>query len=187
MASNIISETIDDEYPVAGQANDSQGFRDNFNIIKTGLATANSEITDLQANAARVDQNNDFLGNQVTRAEFVNTSETVFDGGNIEAGVEVSYENGSYQTFTVNSTSLTLTLRDFPSSAFGKLTLELYGDNTPRVVTFSNPLGGIKTDENTVWSGTGITVTDSVTPVVLEFWSRNGGTVILAKYVGTFS
>ena len=34
MASNIVDTTIDDTYPVAGIDNDSQGFRDNFNIIK---------------------------------------------------------------------------------------------------------------------------------------------------------
>jgi len=30
MASQIIPETIDAQYPVAGQDNDTQGFRDNF-------------------------------------------------------------------------------------------------------------------------------------------------------------
>ena len=39
MASNIISSTIDESYPVAGQDNDTQGFRDNFNIIKTAAST----------------------------------------------------------------------------------------------------------------------------------------------------
>ena len=40
MASNIVPDTIDDAYPVAGQDNDSQGFRDNFNIIKTNFTYA---------------------------------------------------------------------------------------------------------------------------------------------------
>ena len=44
MASTIISATIDGTYPVAGQDNDSQGFRDNFTIIKTGLATATLKL-----------------------------------------------------------------------------------------------------------------------------------------------
>ena len=48
MASNIISDTIDATYPVAGVDNDTQGFRDNFSIIKTGLNTANSEKSRLQ-------------------------------------------------------------------------------------------------------------------------------------------
>ena len=54
MASTIISGTIDGAYPVAGVDNDTQGFRDNFTIIKTGLATAASEVTALQANTAKL-------------------------------------------------------------------------------------------------------------------------------------
>jgi len=35
MASSIVTTGIDATYPVAGQDNDSQGFRDNFSQIKT--------------------------------------------------------------------------------------------------------------------------------------------------------
>ena len=45
MASNISTTNIDETYPVAGQDNDSQGFRDNFSQIKTQLGTASTEIT----------------------------------------------------------------------------------------------------------------------------------------------
>ena len=34
MASNIDNTSIDATYPIAGQDNDSQGFRDNFTVIK---------------------------------------------------------------------------------------------------------------------------------------------------------
>lgn len=51
MTSQINFSGIDSEYPVAGKDNDSQGFRDNFSLIKTGLATAKDEITTLQSNA----------------------------------------------------------------------------------------------------------------------------------------
>jgi hypothetical protein len=53
MASNIVSETIDAAYPVAGVDNDTQGFRDNFQIIKDGLLTAKIEITSLQVQTER--------------------------------------------------------------------------------------------------------------------------------------
>ena len=46
MASSISVTQIDATYPVAGQDNDSQGFRDNFNQIKTQLTTASTEITE---------------------------------------------------------------------------------------------------------------------------------------------
>lgn len=48
MASLINPSNIDVTYPVAGQDNDTQGFRDNFNIIKNNLNTAKSEISDIQ-------------------------------------------------------------------------------------------------------------------------------------------
>jgi hypothetical protein len=49
MTSLINPSNIDITYPIAGQDNDSQGFRDNFKNIQTGLDTARSEITILQS------------------------------------------------------------------------------------------------------------------------------------------
>ena len=51
MASGITTTGIDTAYPVAGQDNDSQGFRDNFTNLKTALDTAKTEISDLEAKA----------------------------------------------------------------------------------------------------------------------------------------
>ena len=48
MSSNINPNDIDATYPIAGQDNDSQGFRDNFTNIKTNFQYAEDEITDLQ-------------------------------------------------------------------------------------------------------------------------------------------
>jgi hypothetical protein len=45
MTSAITTTNIDGAFPIAGQDNNSQGFRDNFTNIKTGLNTAKSEIT----------------------------------------------------------------------------------------------------------------------------------------------
>ena len=52
MASTINSNNIDITYPIAGQDNDTQGFRDNFRNIKNNLNTARLEITDLQDDVA---------------------------------------------------------------------------------------------------------------------------------------
>ncbi|SVE47017.1 uncharacterized protein METZ01_LOCUS499871, partial [marine metagenome] len=48
MVSSLSPTSIDATYPVAGQDNDSQGFRDNFNQIKTDLTYAKAELEDLQ-------------------------------------------------------------------------------------------------------------------------------------------
>lgn len=52
MPSTINANNIDILYPIAGQDNDTQGFRDNFRNIKNNLNTASAEITALQANVA---------------------------------------------------------------------------------------------------------------------------------------
>ena len=44
MASNINSTGVDATFPIAGQDNDSQGFRNNFNTIKNNFTAAKSEI-----------------------------------------------------------------------------------------------------------------------------------------------
>jgi hypothetical protein len=51
MASNINPNNIDGSYPVAGQDNNSQGFRDNFTNIKVNFQYAEEEINDLEANS----------------------------------------------------------------------------------------------------------------------------------------
>ena len=54
MASNINDTGVNKDYPVAGQDNDSQGFRDNFNIIKDNFVAAKSEIETLQTNTEKL-------------------------------------------------------------------------------------------------------------------------------------
>ena len=48
MTSQVNPNNVDGTYPVAGQDNDSQGFRDNFTNIRNNLTFAKAEIEDLQ-------------------------------------------------------------------------------------------------------------------------------------------
>ena len=54
--SSINPNNINILYPIAGQDNDTQGFRDNFRNIKNNLSTAATEITALQSSVARAPQ-----------------------------------------------------------------------------------------------------------------------------------
>jgi hypothetical protein len=68
MTSAIDESVIDETYPVAGQDNDTQGFRDNFGNIKTALGVAGGEITTLQNNSvlkASVDGSNSVVSNNM--------------------------------------------------------------------------------------------------------------------------
>jgi hypothetical protein len=74
-----ISTAIDVEFPVAGQDNDSQGFRDNFTVTKNSLETAKSEITDLQTNAAKLNADNNFNGYVIGNAQTNRLYGTVYN------------------------------------------------------------------------------------------------------------
>lgn len=118
MASNITYTTIDAEYPQAGKANSTQGFRDNFDIIKTALETAKLEITDLQADTAKVTRDNDFNGFKLTNAELstVWQSSAVFPD-EVSGDVVVSWQAGSIQKYTVaDDATVTFTFEDWPTA-----------------------------------------------------------------------
>jgi hypothetical protein len=75
-----MTASINTAYPIAGQDNDSQGFRDNFSNISNLFVEASKEIGDLQVNAARTDiaevsYNSNVLSNTVLKAngKLINT------------------------------------------------------------------------------------------------------------------
>ena len=83
MASNINTTTIDDTYPVPGQDNDSQGFRDNFSQIKTQLDTASSEITTIQTNQAVTNATTNFNGHDIQNAILIDVGHKVVAKGTV--------------------------------------------------------------------------------------------------------
>lgn len=196
MASNIVSGTIDGEYPVAGVDNDSQGFRDNFTIIKDNFAAAESEITDLQDNAARKDADNDFAGNKITSAELDQVTEAFTAVGTVNTNQNLSFLNGHYQS-VLASEAFTLTLADWPASgAYARMTVQLEladGVTGPIAVQFVGEGNGVfKNDGAAGWTATSSTAlsieTNSTTnPTIVEFWTTDGGDTIYARYMGVFS
>jgi hypothetical protein len=76
MTSLINTTTIDTTYPIAGQDNDTQGFRTNFTSIKNNLNQAATEITALQSNVSILQSSITTLANltqaQVTALSPVN-------------------------------------------------------------------------------------------------------------------
>jgi hypothetical protein len=142
MTSAIVSATIDADFPVAGVDNDSQGFRDNFSIIRDGLATANAEITELQTNTAKLNDDNDFNGNVISNAVTNQLYGSVYTTTSTPT-TNVSLNDGEYQVITLSGNH-TLTFKDWPETdLYGKIRLELKSDGTERTVTFSTESGGV--------------------------------------------
>jgi hypothetical protein len=121
MTSSINPNYIDGAYPVAGQDNDSQGFRDNFTNIKTNFAYASTEITDLQNKAvlkaalSGSTLNNDMNGAALIGAEIQNFSATKVDLGTTSGTVTINYAAGHYQVVTTSG-SITLAFSNFPAA-----------------------------------------------------------------------
>lgn len=144
MTSAIISSTIDADFPIAGQDNDSQGFRDNFNAIKDGLATAASEITVLQNTSAKLDADNDFGGNVIGNAVTNRVYGTVYTTSST-GSTNISLENGEYQSVTITNTGHVLTFRDWPATErYAKIRLQLQSNGSGNhTVVFSTAGGGV--------------------------------------------
>jgi hypothetical protein len=116
MSSNINPNNIDGAYPVAGQDNDSQGFRDNFTNTKTNFEYASEEITDLQNKAVLKAAltggtlNNDMAGSLLSNAQLQDMSETRVALGTISGTATIDYSAGPYYTLTTSgSVSLSFT------------------------------------------------------------------------------
>ena len=193
MTSLINFAAINENFPVAGQDNDTQVFRDNFDTIKTNFSTAKTEITDLQDNAARTDEDNDFLYNVVGSVTLQDAYLRKKDyGAAIVAGTQdVSFKQAMYHVIKVGANT-SLTFSEFPTGAvdatglgqIGKATLELYGDGTSRNITFTTT-GGTVIKKINFPVGT-LTVTSATNPVIIEVW-QHSATVIWMNYLGLFS
>ncbi len=197
MTSNINFAGINENFPVAGQDNDTQVFRDNFSLIKENFRNSYNEITALQSNAAKLNENNDFSGSIISGAVFVDNRDRVHSYSTIaestpQAVYEVDYGQGPYQKFTVNK-DINLQFTNFPvSTGVGKVTLELYGDGTERTITLIAE-GGTQFKRSKVTTSTGATisfpnplkVTSSTNPTIIEVWQYSSNTIYL-NYVGVF-
>ena len=193
MTSLINFAAINENFPVAGQDNDTQVFRDNFDTIKTNFSAAKTEITDLQDNAARTDQDNDFLYNVVGSLTLQDAYLRKKDyGAAITAGTQdISFKQAMYHIVKFGANT-SLSFSEFPVGAndigglgqIGKATLELYGDGTARTITFITS-GSTVIKKSPGFPGS-VTVTSATNPVIIEVW-QHSATVIWLNYLGLFS
>ena len=184
MASSIVPGNVDGTYPKAGQDNSSQGFRDNFSAIKNNFTEAKSEIGDLQTNKASKDGASNFAENEVSRAKFKDTSETVYPHGTVSGGsVTLNHENGHYQTLTITADTTFSFLNFPPTGALGRIILDITVQPTSTgILTF--PSAVIKADNVTGSDGTSDQVTIGLGKALFEFMSPDGGTTVLMHQLG---
>jgi hypothetical protein len=191
---NNLVTNIDEDYPVAGIDNDTQGFRDNFDIIKTSLAFAGQEITVLQDTTVKTIGDNDFSGNLIINADLSGVTENAvalapISNPEIATNV-INFRDGSYQQVIVNIPDADITVEWGPTAAstleaerYAKVILELSTDEPEAEygLTFSNPDGAIKYSNNFPFN---FKVTTN--PKLIEISTRTGGDTIFVEYMGEY-
>lgn len=185
MTSAINPNNIDGAYPVAGQDNNSQGFRDNFTNTQTNFQYAADEITDLQ-NKVVLKQaltgttlNNDMLGSILSNAQLQDMSQTRVALGTLTGSVTINYASGSYQTITTGG-SVSLAFTNFPAAgALGTVVVQLTVASTAHTLTLPSAVTlGLTGIEGI--SGQVITFAQTGT-YNFEFTTSDGGTTVTVQ------
>ena len=183
MASNINANNIDGPYPIAGQDNDSQGFRTNFTSIKNNFTFAKNEIDDLQAKVVLKSAlsgtalENNMAGSLFYGAEIRDLRETRSDLGTGSGTVTLNHANAHYFTLTTSG-NVTLSLSGFPSAGkLGRIRFEISVTSTAHTLTLPAAvnlgtlgISGIDADNKITFNETGT--------YIFEFSTEDGGTNI---------
>jgi hypothetical protein len=203
---------IDPTYPVAGQDNDTQGFRDNFSNIQQALELASADLQELQSKAVlkstiatNNDATNDLGGSSIVNGVYNEFYATAYAPTNpVTTSQDVNLENGSFQAFVMGS-NIQFTFKGWPASgiyACVRVHLEAEDPTIPRTATFAAYQGNISYGNSgintTGWPST-FTVpvvytrpTTSASPAGADAITvgdvsnlKVGATVIYTPYAGT--
>jgi hypothetical protein len=152
MTSQINPNNINGEYPVAGQDNNTQGFRDNFTNIKVNFQYAETEITNLQANSiSKVSTSvNEFNDSVIYGARLQNAGYIQLNRGNVAPTANINYAAGSYQTITANANT-TLNFTNLPAA--GNTAVITLAINAVAANTTANPFTVAIANVSTASSG----------------------------------
>jgi hypothetical protein len=182
MTSVINPNDIDGTYPVAGQDNNSQGFRDNFTNTKTNFQYAANEITDLQSKAVLKAAligtvlDNDMAGSPLSNANISDFSAIVAQLGNQSGSVTIDYVDGHYQTVTTSG-SISLAFTNWPAAGnFGIVRVAITVTNIGYTVTLPNTVS-VGTS-NLQGYNAGVITYNKTGTYTYDFTTNIGGTTI---------
>ncbi len=150
MSSQITPNSINQNYPVAGVDNNSQGFRDNFTSIKNNFTITAREINDLMDKvvvkapltygSTPSATNNNFADAVIETAALKDCSLVTAADRTISSSdtLTINYSDGSFQKITLSGSSITSTLAftNFPPSGkYGEVRVRFYVTDVSHTVT----------------------------------------------------
>jgi len=197
MTSAINANAIDSTYPIAGVDNDTEGFRNNFNYIKIGLAAAAAEITALQnatggLNTGEIENGSNFNNRFISDAVFKKNTHSVLDGvATILLGVvTVDLSNADHQHLVLIDAGpfpISFAEASIPETNSRRVIIELSSaDATARSVTFTEA-GAFEILKSSDFPTT-ITFNNATSRVLIEAITRKVGNTktVFLNYIGRF-
>jgi hypothetical protein len=194
--SQITSSTINATFPIAGQDNNSQGFRDNFAAIASNLNSAATEITDLQTKAllsaslnltdagtfTAVPVINNLLGSTISNGQYQELSGTVYAPTISGSTGSIDLTLGAVHNITIGANT-TLTFVNWPTytisgsqvTPYTEVIIVLVGNSSsPFTVTFATTGGSIV--KTSSW-GSSLSVSNA-NHYKFKAWTVNGGNTV---------
>lgn len=190
MASNINPNNIDGTYPVAGQDNDSQGFRNNFTNISNNFSVAATEISDIQAKAVLTSAlvggtlNNNMAGSSISAVQLTGAGYTLQSLGTVSGAVALNFSYGNIQEITPSGPIL-LSFNTWPAGgSYANMIVWLNISSTAYTVSFSTSNPGVteglsQVAGSSVVGSTGTITFDEPGTYLLSFSTLDSGNNLL--------
>jgi hypothetical protein len=179
--SNINPNNINGTFPVAGQDNDSQGFRDNFTNILNNFSFTKAELEDLQSKAVLKSAlngttlNNSLAFNEVSNLKIRSYALSAYDYTNIQTpSVAIDFSLGNFFHFTTTQ-SASLALTNWPNTGYAAVRVWIGIANTAHTIQFPAAVS-INVESIAGWDAGTRTITFAETGnFMFEIASYDGG------------
>jgi hypothetical protein len=188
---------INVNYPVAGQDNDSQGFRNNFSAIYTAFQQTDIAVSSLTNTTVKLDSTNDLGGNIISHAVMQNNAGQYLLNPSVDATPFTVYANQAVYHDLSITTSTTFQVDGWPNNT--SWPSNLYNSQIRIQVNPSTSTAaiGFSVDFQTIIPGGTIHYeSDSISlpytstssnSQVWDIWTNNGGQDVYVKLIGSFN
>lgn len=178
---NFLSQ-INRDFPVKGQDNDAQVFRDNWQNIYDAISAANSELEFLDSSTVKINSTTTFNGNTLEDINFKNESTEVYTLDFQSGLIELDYSKGSYQKFPVLAGTHNLTVINWPEgNKSGKLILSITAPcDKYSAINFDPSYINLSSQPNPI-------ELSYDKPNIFELWSEQGSSVVYVRFLTNYT
>ena len=180
MASNSTTSNyanqINPAFPVPGQDNSSQGFRDNFANIQNAILSADGDIQNLYSNLIlTTTTSSNFHNNIILQAVFQSCADQVYPGTDTQGTINIDVTQGGYQDYQLNGDA-NFTVSGFSSAGYSSVIVGLVPTAGAPSVNFAAGISRI---------GIGTTFPEIIADTTFyQLWSSDGGTNVYITKIG---